>query len=255
MRKLVIVVLVCLSLFTSAKTTSKIEKAPFLSGERLTFRVAFSSALTGNLTAGKASLQVFDKKEIISDHSYFHVVAEGGTVGFVEFFFNIKEKFESYIDEESNLPLIFIRQTRENTYKKNDLVRFNHTELTAKSNKKKTKITADTRDVISAFYLARMQNISKMKENDSFNIPYFFDDTIADFRIVYVGKQKIKTHLGVFNCIVFKPQVITGRVFDQKYPITFWVSDDKNRLPVLIESKLAIGKVRIELMSYNGGEN
>jgi len=252
MKNLIIVVLVCFSILASAETNAQPENAPFISGEKLSFKVAFSSALTGNITAGNASLKVYYKKEFIENNSCYHIVAEGGTSGFVEFFYNINEKFESYVDDETILPLLFTRRTRENNYKRDDTVRFNHDKQTAQSSRKKISITPNTRDVVSAFYYARMQDISNMKEGGSFDIPYFFDDTITKTRIVYVGKQKIKTKMGTFNCVVFKPLVLTGRVFEEKFPITFWITDDKNRIPILIESKLIVGKARIELTSYNG---
>jgi len=251
---MILTFLVSMSIFTSAQTERKIEKTPFSSGEYLSFRVALSSALTGDITAGQASLKVFREKEIIGGHSYFYVVAEGVTLGLVEFFYKIEEKFESWIDDETILPLKFTRRTRENKYKKDDIVHFNHSKLTAESKNKKINITPDTHDIISAFYFARMQDISKMKEGESFSIPYYFDDAISETKVVYIGKQRITTGLGTFNCLVFKPLALTGRVFNQKYPITFWVTDDKRRTPVLIESKLIVGKARAELISYVAGD-
>jgi len=254
MKKIIIAVLISISLFSTAETGRQIEAIPFRSGEVLTFRIAFNSVLTGNLTAGKASLKVLQEKELIRDNSCYHVVMQGGTTGFVEHFYKIDEKFDSYINDKSILPLLFKRRTRENRYKKDDIVYFNHNNQTAKSIKKKTTITANTHDIISAFYFARMQDFSKMKVGESFSIPYYFDDTIAVTKIVYFGKQNIKTGMGTFSCLVLKPLVATGRVFSQQYPVTFWVTNDKNRIPVLIESKLVVGKARIELVAYSEGD-
>jgi len=253
MRKMIFTILVSISILTSAQTKKEIEKTFFSSGENLSFRVVLSSALTGDITAGEASLKVSRDKEIIGGNSHIYVVAEGETLGLVEFFYKIEEKFESWIDDETILPLKFTRRTRENNYKKDDIVYFNHNKLTAQSLNKKINIPENTHDIISAFYFARMQDISNMKEGDSFSIPYYFDDAISETKVVYIGKQKITTGLGTFNCLVFKPLALTGRVFNQKYPLTFWVTDDKRRVPVLIESKLIVGKARAELISYVAG--
>jgi len=252
MKKVIFGILLSTSLFASAITNRQIEKSTFTSGEKLSFRIAFSSALTGSLTAGKATLEVFPNKKNIRGHSSFHVVAKGETTGFVELFYKVKDKFESYIDDENILPLIFIRRTRENKYKKDEIVHFNHDEQTAESSKKTIRIPANTQDMVSAFYFARTQNISRLNEGESFDIPFYLDDSVYTTKVIFVGRQTIKTKIGQFNCLVFKPRVIKGKVFDEQYPATMWVTDDSNRLPVLIESKLRVGKARLELVAYEG---
>jgi len=46
--------------------------------------------------------------------------------------------------------------------------------------------------------------------------------------------------------------VVKGKVFDESYPITMWVTDDTKRIPILIESKLSVGEARIELTHFDG---
>lgn len=252
MRKFIFGVLLSTSLLASAVTNRQIDKATFTNGEKLSYRIAFSSALTGSLTAGKATLEVSPKRTNVKGHSAFHVIAKGETTGFVELFYKVNDKFESYIDVEDILPLIFVRRTRENKYKKDEIVHFNHDERTAESAKKTIKIPSNTQDLVSAFYFARTQNISNLNNGDSFDIPFYLDDTVYTTKVIFVGRQTIKTKMGKFNCLVFKPRVIKGKVFDEQYPATLWVTDDVNRLPVLVESKLRVGKARLELTAYEG---
>ena len=49
--------------------------------------------------------------------------------------------------------------------------------------------------------------------------------------------------------------VVTGEVFSRKYPMTVWVTDDANHIPVLAESEIIIGKVRLELTDYQNLRN
>jgi hypothetical protein len=53
----------------------------------------------------------------------------------------------------------------------------------------------------------------------------------------------------------FKPMVLKGKVFSQPYPMTLWISDDKNRVPLLVESGLVVGSVKLELSEYSGLKN
>jgi len=70
-----------------------------------------------------------------------------------------------------------------------------------------------------------------------------------------MGRETIKTKLGKFNCLKIEPMVATGNVFEDSYPVKLWVTDDGNRIPILIESKLSVGSVRVELTAYGGLSN
>ena len=68
--------------------------------------------------------------------------------------------------------------------------------------------------------------------------------------IRYVGKETIKTKYGKFNAIKFKPLLIKGTIFEGGEKMTVWVTDDANHIPVRIESPIVVGKVKIDMMSY-----
>jgi hypothetical protein len=61
--------------------------------------------------------------------------------------------------------------------------------------------------------------------------------------------------MGKVRCIKLKPQVLTGNVFKDPYPVTLWVSDDKNKIPIMAESAIIVGKVKLELIYYEGLRN
>jgi hypothetical protein len=73
--------------------------------------------------------------------------------------------------------------------------------------------------------------------------------------IVFKGREVTQTPMGRFNCVKFKPMVVTGQVFSNKYPMTVWISDDENKIPIHIESSLFIGKVEVELIKSEGLAN
>jgi len=230
----------------------KVENIAFNNGEKLTFRISFSSFLTGNLKAGQLTLVVNPNNVLINNRNALHVVARGWTTGIVESLYKIDDSFESYIDQETIVPLRFISRKRENRYRKEDTINFNHKDLIAESKTSRKRILANTQDMLSAFYYARTLNVSNLNAGNYFKIPFFMDDSVYTSKIVYAGKEQIKTKMGVFNCLKFKPMVVKGKVFDESYPITMWVTDDANRIPILIESKLSVGEARIELTSANG---
>ena len=253
MRKILAIFIVLFISFDSwGQDYRKVENLAFNNGEKLTFRIYFSSLLTGDIKAGQLTLEVNPENVKINNRNALHIVARGWTTGIVEFFYKIDDKFESYIDQETVVPLRFIQNKKENKYKKQETINFDRQELFAVGNTSKKKITGNTQDMLSAFYYARTLNVSNLNAGNYFKIPFYMDDSVYTSKIVYAGKEQIKTKLGVFNCLKFKPMVVKGKVFDESYPITLWVTDDVNRIPILIESKLSAGEARIELTSCDG---
>jgi len=149
----------------------------------------------------------------------------------------------------------FIRRTRENDYKKDDLVIFRQNDRLAVSLTKIVKVPANMQDIISAFYFARTIDISNIEPGGAIHVPFFLDDSVYNSRVIFKGRETVKTKLGKFRCIAFRPMVATGYAFDDPYPITIWITDDANRLPILIESEQAVGRARVELISYSGLAN
>jgi len=43
-----------------------------------------------------------------------------------------------------------------------------------------------------------------------------------------------------------------GRVFKEKESLTFWVSADKNKMPVKIQADLAVGSLDADLEAFKG---
>jgi len=253
-RLLIILILFsCLSAFAQPYRT--INNTAFVRGEKLNYRVAFNSALTGSITGGKASLAITDENKIINHRSTYHVVAEGKTTGFIEVFYKVRDRFESYFDQDALIARQFVRHTRENKYKKDDLVIFRQEDRLAVSMTKVVKVPANVQDVVSALYYARTLDISDLKPGGTILIPFFLDDSVYHSRVIFKGHETVKTKLGKFRCIAFQPMVATGYAFDDPYPITIWITDDANRLPILIESEQPVGRGRVELVSYSGLAN
>lgn len=255
MPRLLVIFFIFLSLSVFPQSYRTVSNTAFVRGEKLTFRVAFNSALTGSITGGKATLEVKNENKTINNRSTFHVIGEGKTTGFIEIFYKIRDRFESYFDEEALIAAQFSRRTHENNYKKDDLVIFRQHDHLAVSLAKIVKIPTNCQDVISAFYYARTLEISHLKPGETIEIPFFLDDSVYHSRVIFKGRETVTTKLGSFRCIAFRPMVATGYAFDDPYPITVWITDDENRLPILIESEQSVGRARVELISYSGLAN
>ncbi len=255
MSRFLLLLFLLYSLSAGSQSFRTLGNTAFIRGEKLTFKVAFNSALTGSITGGKATLEVKDDKKIINGRVTYHVVGEGKTTGFIELFYKIHDRFESYFDQDALIACQFTRRTRENAYKKDDLVIFRQEDRLAVSLSKIVKVPSNMQDVISAFYYARTLDITNLEPGGILHIPFFLDDSVYNSRVIFKGRETVQTKLGKFRCIAFRPMVATGYAFDDPYPITVWITDDANRLPILIESEQSVGRAQVELISYSGLAN
>lgn len=95
-------------------------------------------------------------------------------------------------------------------------------------------------DPLSAFYVVRKMNLSV---GGSVNVLVFDNKSVWDMEVKVLRKEKVKTPLGVFDTIVIKPLMKTEGIFKSKGDIHIWVTDDELKMPVKLQTKIAIGSV------------
>jgi hypothetical protein len=240
---------------TEAQQFRTINNHAFKRGEKLEYRVYYHSLVTGKVTAGEGTLEVKADNRKFNNRNTMHIVGVGKSKGAFNWFYKVNDRFETFLDEESMFPWMFINRTREGGYSKDDDVTFDQNRGKAVSRNATTRLPENVQDFVSGFYYARTLDISRLAAGGGFNVPFFLNDSVYTSRIIYEGKEVIKTELGTFNCLKFKPMVVKGDVFSDPYPMSIWVTDDKNRVPVLFESAVIVGSVKMELTKYTGLAN
>lgn len=246
MRKLLLL------LFLSSVSILSAQKQAYGAGEWFKFRVHY-----GFVTAGYATLSV--KDATVNGKDVFHVKGYGETVGFSKLFFKVKDDYQSYIDKEENIPYRFIRNINEGGYTKDIEVDFDHVSKKATVKDKKYNETTilsfekDSQDMISAFYYLRNHLDTKnIKKGDVMEINLFFDKENFKFRLRFLGHEDLDTSFGRVRTLVFRPYVQSGRVFKEKESLTVWISDDDNKIPLLIKADLAVGSLKASLTEFKG---
>jgi hypothetical protein len=58
----------------------------------------------------------------------------------------------------------------------------------------------------------------------------------------------LKTKYGSYKTIMFKPKLIEGTLFKGGEEMTVFVTDDKYKIPVYIETPIVVGKVKVYLL-------
>ncbi len=224
-----------------------IHNTAFKAGEVITYNIFYSVAGI-YLNAGTATFTTSLEK--LNNKIVYHVVGEGRTNANYDFFFKVRDKYESYFDTSNLQPLKFIRNVDEGGYKKYENITFNQQTNTAITDAGVFKIPNCIQDVLSSVYYARNINFSKYKINDKIPFSMFLDKQVENLYLRYLGKEVIKTRYGKFNAIKFKPLLVKGTIFQGGEKMTVWVSDDANHIPLRIESPIVVGTIKVDMMQY-----
>lgn len=227
--------------FCGAKNTA------FVSGELVTMKVYYTT-MGMYIAAGEATFSIGLEK--FNGRPAYHCIGIGKSYSFFDNFFKVRDRYETYIDTATMLPLKFIRDINEGGHKNYNNVTFNHAAGTAVSTNGVFKISKCIQDVVSAMYYARNVNFNKYKVNDKIPFDMFLDDEVNHLYLKYVGKEVIKTKYGKFRAIKIKPLLVKGTMFEGGEKMNVWVSDDPNHLLLRVESPISVGSVKVDMMGY-----
>lgn len=239
-----------------------IESQAFESGESLTYKVYYNAGpmwLTGGEIYFKLQNASLNGKEV------YHGIGEAVTYKSFDWFFKVRDKFDTYMDPTTLQSYKFSRDIYEGGYtfyrsydwnrNTNTITSYYHNR---KSGQEKTTTIKNVDpcavDLLSAFYWARTIDYSKYKPGDKIPVSMAVDDKEYDLYIRYEGKEQYKTKLGTFNTFKVKPLLLEGTVFKEGEGMTIWVTDDQNRMPVRIESTLKVGRITADLKSFAGNK-
>lgn len=217
----------------------------FKEGEILTYRMHY-----GVLNAGGVVLEVKPDIMNISGRDVYHIVCTGYTTGSADWFFKVRDRYETYMDKDALLPWMFVRRVDEGGFKFSQDYMFNHyTKKVDIGNNQKFDVPPGIQDMVSAFYSARNLDLSNAKPGDLFMLNCFVDKEIWPLQIKFVEREVIETDIGKFRCLKFRPIVQKGRVFKKEEDLNVWISDDKNHIVMRAKADVIIGSVKMDITS------
>ena len=217
----------------------------FIKDEKLTYQIKY-----GFVVGGITTLSLTDT--VLGGKKVFHALAIGQTTGLANTIYGVEDIYESWFDKKTNLPLKSVRDIKEGRYKHYNEVTYNRKNNTVTSKLSGVhEVPEKILDLSSTFYYLRRVDFSKVNEGEVVFINMYFSDEIFPFRLVYKGKETIRTKFGKINCIKLKPIVEVGRMFKTPDDLTIWFTDDDNCIPVLVKMDIrVVGSVYLKLTNY-----
>ncbi len=251
--------LLCTTAQLNAQEKSTIENFAFQSGEKLTFRGYYNWGFIW-VAAGEVKLEV--QAESYDDKPAYKIKALGRSLKAFDWFFKLRDTISCYVDSTNLKPYYFDRKTQEGSYIARHEYWFDYDkkQVYSKIKKRKDSLKQDTienkfisSDLVSVAYYTRNLDFSKYKKKDKIPLRILIDNEIHNLYIRYKGIEKVKLKSGeIYECLKFSPMLVKGHLFKGGEDMTIWVSNDKNRVPIMVEAKVLIGSVKGLLDSYEG---
>ncbi len=230
---------------------------PFGNDEKLEYLVSYHWGLIW-IDAGFVSFEA--KKGDETHHDSWHFLSTGTSLKHLDWLFRVRDTFEVYTFANPLQPRFFYRRTSEGGHEVFNAYTFDpsngqlaiQASETGKADLNAViQIPEQTTDVLTAAYRARSLDFSQMKIMDVFDILVLMDHKVTRLPILFEGSDTLTTPGGLrFSCLRFSTAVEKGTMFAARERIMVWVTDDANRIPVMIEAKIKVGTVKVHLQSF-----
>ncbi|NPA35003.1 MAG: DUF3108 domain-containing protein [Chlorobi bacterium] len=261
MRKVLLqlMTLIILSSFVIYKTRNSdgmvcgIDYVSFKVGEQATFKVYYHWGLLW-IPAGEVTFNV--RKGEYYGIPVYHFYGEGRTYKSYEWFYKVRDVYESWVDTATFKPYKFRRDVYEGGYTLLEELEFDYKRNKVWSRRDRQPkpepfdINPCTYDVMTAMYIVRSIDFSDLEPGDSFVVEVFLDKGLYKIPVYFVGREILKTDHGKFRTIVFEPTLIAGTIFKEGAKMRVWATDDKNHLVLQVASPIIVGEIRAEIKSF-----
>ncbi len=231
----------------------------FQSGEKLSYHVYYNLGFV-NIKLADIKFWItdsyYDNKNVLILHNTTKTLPE------YEWIIKVNDYYASYIDINSMGVDKHIQKTLVDKYFTDYEYNFDHLnkKIYMKIENSKTKKYDDTinmkpclHDLLSAAYYPRNIDYSKLTVGSKIFLPVILDTLTHNIYFRYIGNENINTkNIKNMNCIKIMPMIVETSIFTAGEKMTVWLSNDKNKVPIRMESDLKIGKILVKLDKFEG---
>lgn len=226
-------------------------------GEKFIFEVSFIG-----VTAGKVTIQTLPKV-LINNKNHYHFSAEMESAEYYSYIYALKDRLESFVEEDQFLPVKYFLIQRESGQKVDDLQIFDHENLKTtfwykrekkdkdKKEKKEAYIPKYYQDSFSPLYFMRG---FPLKKGDIYEFPVVTRAKYWLLKVMVVGEEEIKVMGKKVKAIKLAAETHFPGVLKKSGDIHFWYSADKLRKLLKFTAKVKIGTVEGILVDYAEGK-
>ena len=223
----------------SARAQGAHLRVPYAVGERLEYDVRF-----GKLHVGSGSMEVAGSQEV-RGHESWHTIFQvhGGT-----FFYRVNDQYESWIDKHTGNSLRFKQDLNEG---RRDVERnfeiYPERAMFIENGEPEEKSVRNPLDDGSFLYFLRTIPLAV---GETYTFERYFRPDRNPVTIKVLRREHIEVPAGEFDAIVIQPVIKTKGIFSENGHAEVWLSDDDNRIMLMMKSGLSFGSLNLYLTSY-----
>lgn len=247
------------SVYSQTHKSCEVTNTSFRVGEEITYVLSYTWFFIWT-DVGEAKFNVKSEKKLGVDALHLHAV--GYSYPFYDWFFKVRDLYESWVDPVTLKPIYFNRDIFEGGFTKENEYTFDWPNLLVDAREKrrdgpnqfeKIKLEPCTYDVVTAIYATRNLDFRNAEFGATYPVSIVLDRELYKANYTFVGREeKTVKGLGKFKTMKFRVSLIAGDVFKEGQYLYVWVSDDDNRIPLLVESPIIVGTVRARVVRMRG---
>ncbi len=188
-------------------------------------------------------------------------MGNGRTTGAAKGFFDIDDTYHSWLDGATLLPVRMACDVREEDYRYRATYDYDWSAGVVSNVRRNAKWPeeryasfplpdADSGDALSLFYRMRAIDPATLTPGGARTLRLVLSEDTKPIVLRFIGREEVKIRkLGRFRALRFTCTMATsdGSVYDEGMTFTAWISDDDNKIPLMVESPVRIGRVSVTL--------
>jgi hypothetical protein len=242
--------------------SSTVSAQQFNDGEVLYYRAAYRAMLVPNIEAGEVTVST--KLDTLNGKEMYHVTGNGRTLPFFRWFFDMNDTYNIWVDKKTLRTQRFESDIKEDNYTFRSSYRYDwkamkvHTWSQRRQDpprKKTMTLTAESMDAVSLYFNLRSVDLESFREGEHRRLDMVLEDTIRHLRYRFIGREELKVpKLGKFDTMKFACTIGSSEEFSFTDGTEFfiWITNDENKIPVMLASPVRVGEVRAYLRRYEG---
>lgn len=257
---IVLMLLILVSIETQGQGKCKINNIYFQAGEEMTYDLYFKYGLI-HTKAGISTLKTVAERYNNTDALKMTLMAQ--STGTVRKIFSLSDTLSCYLTKDL-VPLAYIKNAAEGKDYTKERVTYTYTGDKVNINTIRHKngdfkfnetLTSNScmYDMMSVVYYARTLNYSGMKKGETVKVDFISGKKKVNMVIEYEGIEIVEANDDrKYSCIRLTLSIMDDAFSDKKEAMKVYITNDNNRMPVRLDSKLNIGSTRAMLKSYKG---
>ena len=204
----------------------------------------------------KTETKSWENKDVFFFEGY------GKTRPSYDWIYKVEGSYSTFVETPSLKPLLHHRNTYQAGFEIHNSLQFYHDSLKVHGSfydsdnglhKKNIDLKPGSMDVLTATYFVRNLDYSEIQVNDTVPVSIILGGEYFNIYVRYLGKEQIVDRKDrKWDCLKFSALLVAGTIFEGGEDMFVWVTDDENKIPVLVEAKILVGSVKAFLDTWKG---